>query len=335
MLNELISVIVPVYKVEKYIHKCIDSILAQTYTNLEIILVDDGSPDSCGAICDEYAMRDSRIKVIHKVNGGLSDARNAALSIASGYYVTLLDSDDYWKPTFIEKSYNYLLDNNVDMVVFPLCRVTEEGTIVKEYDSGKVVEYTSEESLKMMFSCHFPWCAQGKLYKRNLFDGIIYPVGKLMEDKATTYKIYEKCDKILFVECADYMYLIREGSIMHRKFDKRQLQTLDIQEELNTHICRSHPSLHDVVLGYSSRVYLGTLLYMVGCDYSEKEETHRAIEGWRINRALLQKSDVVDNRYKCVSLLTSVYYLIYGENLHMSPSFKLLCKKYSRILLSK
>lgn len=334
-MNDLISVIVPVYKVEKYIHKCVNSILEQTYKNLEIILVDDGSPDSCGAICDKYASEDSRIKVIHKKNGGLSDARNAALAIASGKYITLLDSDDYWKLTYIEKSCEYLIKSNADLVVYPLCSVSEDGRILKELDSGKYVEYTSEEALRMMFSRHLPWCAQGKLYKRELFDGIQYPVGKLMEDKATTYKIYEKCKKILFVECADYMYLIREGSIMHSKFDRRQLQTLDIQEEMNAHICSKYPSLHDVVLGYSSRVYLSTLFNMVGCDYPDIEETQKVIEGWRVNRNLLHKSDVVDNRYKYLSTMTSVYYLIYGKRLYKSPSFKLISKKISSILLSK
>ena len=335
MMNNMISVIVPVYKVEKYIRKCIDSIIEQTYKNLEIILVDDGSPDSCGAICDEYALKDSRIRVLHKPNGGLSDARNEGLKIATGNYITLLDSDDYWKPTYLENSYNYLITNNADLVVFPLCSVAEDGRIINEFDNGQQIEYTPEEALKMMFSSYLPWCAQGKLYKRSLFDGIQYPVGKLMEDKATTYKIFEKCNKILFVECADYMYLIRKGSIMHSKFDNRQLQTLDIQEELNIHISSKYPALHDVVLGYSSRVYLSTLFKMVGCNYPEKEEIQRVVKGWRINRNLLHKSDIVDSRYKYLSVLTSLYYMVYGKKLYKSPSFILLSKRISSILLSK
>lgn len=334
-MNELITIIVPVYKVEKYIHKCVDSILRQSYNNLEIILVDDGSPDSCGSICDEYAKNDSRIKVLHKPNGGLSDARNEGLRIATGKYITLLDSDDYWKPTYIEKSYNYLTDNKADMVVFPLCSVAEDGRIIKEVDSGKIIDYTPEEALKMMFTRHLPWCAQGKLYKRELFDGIQYPVGKLMEDKATTYKIFEKCNKILFVECADYMYLIRQGSIMHSKFDQRKYQTLEIQEELNKYICDKHPALHDVVLGYSSRVYLGMLYQMIRADYPDRIAIERVVTGWRTNSTLLHKSDVVDARYKVLSRLTSMYYLLYGVKLYRSPSIKQISKIVSTILSSK
>lgn len=334
-MNNKVSVIIPVYKVEPYIRKCIESVVNQSYRNIEIILVDDGSPDQCGKICDEYALIDNRIKVIHKENGGLSDARNTALAIASGDYITLLDSDDYWKPTYVEKSYRYLIDHNADMVVFPLCSVSEDGIILNQYDSGNVQEYTPLEALKSMFTSRLPWCAQGKLYKRELFNGILYPVGKLMEDKATTYKIFEKCKKILFVECADYMYLIRRGSIMHSKFDVRKLQTLDIQEELNEHLCTKYPSLHDVVLGYSSRVYLSTLFNMVGCKYPDHYATEKVVEGWRINRSLLHKSDVVDARYKYISWVTSVYYLIYGKNLYKSPTFKILSKKISNILSNK
>lgn len=334
-MNDLISVIVPVYKVEAYIHKCVDSILGQTYTNLEIILVDDGSPDSCGAICDEYAQKDSRIKVIHKPNGGLSDARNLALDIATGAYITLLDSDDYWMPTYVENSYRYLTENDADMVVFPLCSFAEDGRVIKKVDSKKVVACSAEEALKLMFTNSLPWCAQGKLYKRAHFERVRYPVGKLMEDKATTYKLFEKCKKIIFVECADYMYLIREGSIMHSKFDERKLQTLDIQEELNQHICGMHPNLHDVVLGYSSRVYLSTLISMIGCQYPDISAMQRVVKGWKDNRGLLHKSDVVDTRYKYLSYLTSVYYFLYGHRLYKSPSFKLISKKVSQILLSK
>lgn len=334
-MYELISVIVPVYKVEKYIHKCINSIIGQTYNKIEIILVDDGSPDNCGVICDEYAAKDHRIKVIHKPNGGLSDARNAALSMVTGSYITLIDSDDYWKPTYIENSYRYLKKNNVDLVVFPLCSFSEEGVVLKELNSGKEQLFTTEEALKMMFTSRLPWCAQGKLYKRELFDDIRYPVGILMEDKATTYKLFERCQRILFVECADYMYLIRKGSIMHSAFDKRQLRTLDIQEELNQHICSNHPTLHDVVLGYSSRVYLSTLFNMVGCKYPDNSAIETVVEGWTKHRAYLRKSDVVDVRYKYLSLISSFFYSLYGNKLYKSPTFKLFSKRISNILLSK
>lgn len=334
-MSNKVSVIIPVYKVEPYLNKCVDSVINQTYRNTEIILVDDGSPDRCGEICDDYAAKDCRIKVIHKQNGGLSDARNEGLKIATGEFISLLDSDDYWRPTYLEKSYRYLQDHNVDLVVFPLCSFSEDGAILKELNSGRVQKFTTEEALKMMFTNRFPWCAQGKLYKRELFDGIMYPVGLLMEDKATTYKIFERCNRILFVECADYMYLIRQGSIMHSAFDKRQLQTLDIQEELNSHICSYHPNLHDVVLGYSSRVYLSTLYNMVSSGYPDYFATEKVVEEWRKNRVYLHKSDVVDSRYKYLSYLTSLFYFLYGRKMYKSHVFKFITKQISNILFSK
>lgn len=117
-INTLVSVIVPVYKVEKYLHRCIDSIINQTYKNLEIILVDDGSPDNCGKICDEYAEKDNRIKVIHKSNGGLSSARNAGLDVANGDYVYFVDSDDYIDTKLVEDNLNLAIEHDADMVCF-------------------------------------------------------------------------------------------------------------------------------------------------------------------------------------------------------------------------
>ena len=334
-MNNKVSVIIPVYKVEPYLNKCVDSVINQTYRNVEIILVDDGSPDRCGEICDEYASKDNRIKVIHKQNGGLSDARNEGLKIATGEYISLLDSDDYWKPKYLEDSVSFLQDNNVDLVVFPLCSVNEKGEIIKELDSRKMKVLTPEEALCMMFSSSLPWCAQGKLYKKHLFDGITYPVGMLMEDKATTYKIFEKCNRILFVECSDYMYLIREGSIMHSKFDQRQLHTLKIQEELNAHLCESFPQLQDVVLGYSSRVYLAMICNMIAVSYSDRKAIETTIDGWYRNCRLLSKSKVVDIRYKILSTISCFYYFFYGKKMYRSITYKLICKKVSQILQSK
>ena len=124
-MQPLISVIVPIYKVEEYLYKCVKSILAQTYTNLEIILVDDGSPDNCPAICDEFAAKDSRVTVVHKKNGGVSSARNVGLDTATGEYIGFVDGDDYIEPTMYETLYKYIVDNNTDVSVIN-CRIVDE-----------------------------------------------------------------------------------------------------------------------------------------------------------------------------------------------------------------
>lgn len=330
-----VSVIIPVYSVEKYIVKCIESVINQTYKYLQIILVDDGSPDKCGDICDEYARKDNRIKVIHQSNGGLSDARNAGLLIADGDYITLLDSDDYWQSTYVENSLHYITQNDADMVIFPLCSFNENGRILKKRDSREQLTMNAEEALRKMFSSSVPWCAQGKLYRKELFCGIQYPKGKLMEDKATTYKIFEKCTKILFVECSDYMYLVREGSIMHSSFNSKHLHTLEIQEEMNEHICTSFPMLNDVVLGYSSRVYLTTLYTMIAASYDDISVIQNTIYGWYKDHILLSKSNEIDYRYKLLSKLTLCFYAIYRNEMYKSMSFKYLCKIISKVLLNK
>lgn len=152
MNNPLITVIIPCYKVEQYLPKCINSVLTQTYTNLEIILVDDGSPDNCGNICDNYAQKDSRIKVIHKTNGGLSDARNKGIDIAHGEYITFIDSDDYVSNDYIEVLYNLLKENNAQMsICLPYCISEMNETIIRINNKNKKIIFNSEEALISMF----------------------------------------------------------------------------------------------------------------------------------------------------------------------------------------
>ena len=179
-MNDLISVIVPVYDVERYLARCIDSILAQTYQNLEIFLVDDGSPDRCGEICDAYAEKDNRIQVIHKKNGGLSDARNAALDICTGEYISFVDSDDYVSDDFIETMHHAIKDYQAKLAVCGIMKFDESGKISVDYapsDTEKCV--SGEEMVEMTIWRPAAW---NKLYHRSLFEGIRYPFGKLYED---------------------------------------------------------------------------------------------------------------------------------------------------------
>ncbi len=212
-VDPLISVILPIYKVENYLHKCIDSVLAQTYKNLEIFLVDDGSPDSCGAICDEYAKNDARIKVIHKENGGLSDARNVALDVATGDFIVCVDSDDYIATNHIESLMALITENDADVAINGFCSFYEGATPAPKY-SEKVYVYSGEESVEMMFyQEHFDNSAWGKMYRTSLFNGVRYPVGLVYEDLPTTYKLLIKAKKVAFKNDETYYYLLRNGSL--------------------------------------------------------------------------------------------------------------------------
>ena len=217
--NYLISVIVPIYNVEKFIRKCVDSIIGQTYKNLEIFLVDDGSPDKCGAICEEYAQKDRRIKVIHKENGGLSSARNAALDIATGDYVMFVDSDDWVEPDFCKRALEMAIREDVPIVSFAYNNVIikEKNNEIKKYGraTNKVRKVTSSEAIKhvilkddVIFS--FAW---NKIYKKELFDDVRYPMGMTYEDQGTTYQLLHKAKNIYVSNEILYNYVRRGDSI--------------------------------------------------------------------------------------------------------------------------
>ncbi|MFZ7133255.1 MAG: glycosyltransferase family 2 protein [Eubacteriales bacterium] len=232
-MNELISIIVPIYKVEKYLHRCVDSILNQIYKNLEIILVDDGSPDNCGSICDEYKTKDYRIKVIHKKNGGLSDARNAGLELVNGDYICFLDSDDWIHEEYISKLYHLLIKTNSDISVCNFIRTSTENILINNFNE-EIYEFSNVEALgqfidKLYVQMVVSW---GKLYKKKLFNNIRFPVGRIHEDEFITYKLIYKANKIVFSTAQLLYYWQRNESIMGVGFNiKYRLDALDALEE--------------------------------------------------------------------------------------------------------
>ena len=242
----LISVIVPIYKVESYLHRCIDSIRNQEYENLEILLVDDGSPDNCGLICDEYANHDKRIKVIHKENGGLSDARNSALDVMNGEYVTFVDSDDFVSRFYIKNLYEAIKEKDCDISASWFVNYNEGDKVLQ----SRVVENTEIKKLsrveaykRMLYQDGFEISAWGKLYKSSLFDNVRYPIGKLYEDIPTTYKLMEKTDKIAVIPQVDYYYLQRNDSIAQACFNAQKLDGVNHMNDLRRFIMENYPQL--------------------------------------------------------------------------------------------
>ena len=234
-MQPLITVIIPVYNIERYIEKCIRSVIGQTYKNLEIILVDDGSNDNSGLICDKYAKEDSRIKVIHKKNGGLSDARNIAIDIAKGKYLTFIDGDDYVSFFYIETLYS-LINEGYDISICGFKEVFEGGIDidVNKRKKHKLLRMDASEALKtMLYQKNFDTSACGKLYKSELFaKGIRYPVGKLFEDLGTTYKLFLDSKKIIYCDTEMYFYLQRGGSISNDKYNIRKNDYLHFAEDI-------------------------------------------------------------------------------------------------------
>lgn len=228
MKGPLVSIIIPVYKVEQYLRNCIESVINQTYTNWELILVDDGSPDRCGEICDEYAANDSRIKVIHKENGGLSSARNIGLDLPpKGEFVTFLDSDDFWHPEYLKALMGLQQEHNADLVQCGFVRGAEslfpsinESVSIDVFDNHKI--FLNEKANIIMW---------GKLYRTSLFDGIRMPVGLYNEDDWTAWKLYYRAKTIVVTNQALYYYTINPASIMGQLSKKPDLRYVNAYNE--------------------------------------------------------------------------------------------------------
>lgn len=247
-MTDLVTVIVPVYNTEKYIKKCVDSILGQTYTELEVILVDDGSTDSCPRICDSYAERDSRVRVIHKENGGLSDARNAALDIVSGSYVTFVDGDDYIEKNYVEYLYSLIKKYGADMSICSYKSVDADGKPVgSPAKCGKEFVMDRKQAFfELLSRKYFSNSACFRLFKTEHFRDIRFPKGRIFEDVATVYKTMFLCDKVAFGGEALYYYLFRRGSISRNEYTPAREDAVIFGEQMARDITEMYPELRKI-----------------------------------------------------------------------------------------
>ena len=227
----LISFIVPIYNVERYLQKCVDSILAQSYSNIEVVLVDDGSTDESVAICDSYANRDKRVQVIHKENGGASSARNEGLRFAHGSYIAFIDSDDYVSPLMSEKLYSAMEQTNSDLAMCYFSYTNENGDITDNYvDKTRIGEYETDELLRTLSS---GWTlgilVWNKLFKKSLFDetGIRFVEGKIAEDEIIAHHLLSQVKKAVVIPDILCFYRKREGSVTNSTFSKKNLDSID------------------------------------------------------------------------------------------------------------
>lgn len=234
----LISVIIPVYNVEKYLKSCLDSVVSQTYKNLEIILVDDGSVDNSGKICDEYAEKDKRITVIHKENGGLSDARNVGIEKAQGSYITFVDSDDFIEKNFIKILVNIAINKKVHFVIgnykkFVKDSRNKDRNAKYEVNENSITVFSPRETmLRMLYQKQLSMYAHGKLYDRKLFTAVRFPKGKLFEDVPTIWSIVKQVDKVAYVNYKLYFYRQRNGSIVNNTYSHRKMDQVYFSKEI-------------------------------------------------------------------------------------------------------
>ena len=272
-MTDLISIIVPIYKVEEYLDECVHSLVNQTYRNLEIILVDDGSPDNCPAMCDEWALKDSRIRVIHKTNGGLSDARNAALEIAKGEYLCFVDSDDFVSEDMCEVMLNVLRVNQADIV----------STGFKTYKNGEYTSYsgfqpkclTAKEAMEevLVGGCITPSVC-GKLFSRECFTDVWFPRNEIYEDAAVIPKLFSQSKRVYYHENQFYVYRYNDSGITKSSYSKKHSERLLRDKQVARDVLTFWPDL-ERELRYSLVVGSLSSLLLLAKD-KEKVKIYRA-----------------------------------------------------------
>lgn len=312
---DLISVIVPVYKVEPYLDKCVQSIVDQTYRNLEIILVDDGSPDNCGAMCDAWAAKDSRIKVIHKENGGAGLARNIAMDLAHGEFISLIDSDDYIEPHM----YEHLLSLMVEDVDIAECELLETESDDAPLDGPKtdgILVCTAEEAMAHHIGdAIFRQTPPNKLYRRATVGDIRFPVGNRIDDEFFTYRVIARCRRLAHSDRRMYAYRQQPGSVMHLSFALSRLQAVDAKEQRLELLEQQFPEL--VPLAKTNLWY--TCLYQGQMALRHLNETDRKTAFGKLKSAL-DRHPLTSADRKTLPLKQQVWHHLTGA------SFILVCR---------
>ena len=299
-MDPLISVIIPIYNVEPYLRQCLDSVINQTYRNLEIILVDDGSPDNCGVICDVYASKDKRICVIHKENGGLSSARNAGLDICKGEYISFIDSDDFISPYFIEILYCgiKLYDSEISALRYWDSFIDEQEKeihLAETSDDCKMSKCTPYEAIRLIMYQRIPNGVPFGLYKREIFSDIRFPIGWLYEDAATTHKACMNAKQMTLIDAHLYAYRLSPNSIMRSKFSQKKLISITVAEQIIDDLCSYDIRLKDAA--YSRALSLNYHIFLE-IPLDDKESLTKVWKSIKKYRSVVLRDKSPDVRLK-------------------------------------
>ena len=310
MAEELISVILPVYNIEKYLEKCMSSLFCQTYSNLEFVIVDDGSAKVCADLCDAMAERDSRVSVYHKKNGGLSDARNYGIERARGEYITCIDPDDYVDNDYIEYLYKVLKKYDCKMSICQH-RVRFDNSRCKENGANGDEALTTERCLeRMLYHDVIDTSAWAKLYHRSLFETVKYPFGKLYEDIGTTYALMMQCDRIAVGYESKYNYIFHNNSIVNGEFKRSKLDLLEMTDQMAAHVSRAYPKLQKAVQRRQVYARLSTLNQMLDTSQCQEEKAQIIAYILRYKKEILS-DEKSPKRDKIAVLLLNINYGLY------------------------
>lgn len=308
-----ISVIVPIYKVENYLNRCLDSLVNQTYKNLEIILVDDGSPDKCPQMCDEWAKKDKRIKVIHKENGGLSSARNAGLDKMTGQYVMFVDSDDYIHKQACEILLNNLekSDSDISMAGF-VNFYNSKKSKEKFYNIDKIKSkvYLKDDVYTLIFNKKIPMImtAWSKLYKKEIFDKLRFDEGKLHEDEFILHKVMHQCNKFTYCSLPLYNYFQNNSGITGSTFKIKRLDVLDAMEKRVEFTKINRPNFTDDAIFQYIKVHILIYYraYFAKLDEKIMKDIKQKIDHYY---SLGYKNKLINMFYKHPKILGKIIYL--------------------------
>lgn len=318
----LISVIVPVYKVEKYLDKCMESIVGQTYRELEIILVDDGSPDHCGVMCDEWAQKDRRVKVIHVENGGAGKARNIGLNNSKGDIISFVDSDDYLSPQMYEIMMRFF-DERVDIVECNYIITADDLADFDELnDNIRKSEYDTEEAMEEhVKDCFFKQVIWNKLYRRDVVIGILFPEKKLIDDEFWTYQVIGQAEKLIHVNERLYAYRQQDESVMHRSFSVQRLQAIEAKMNRLEYIKKYFPGL----VGKAHKNFWGSCLYLgqMSLKYLNKMDCKQAFE---IIESAMQEYPLKSEEIEKFSRKDKIWSWLSGKSLLLTCKFRNLLK---------
>ena len=309
-LQPLVTIIVPIYKVEKYLRTCLDTILAQSYSNWEAILVDDGSPDACPKIIDEYASRDARMRTVHRENGGLSAARNSGLRTVQGEFITFLDSDDFWHKDYLKHMVGAALEHDADLVQCDFTRGMETTFPEINYSDKSSIKIYDRRSIFTSFAAKVIVCA--KLYRRHIFDGITFPEGRVNEDDCTNWRLYYAADKIAVINRKLYYYTVNPNSTMGNLKKKPDLRFIDAYHE---RIAFFKQKKENDLVATSRIQLLKSLSFLVG--FPDKEIRSKASKELHHQYNELRKSSFkTPTRLKAIFTLVNFWPTLGSKVLH-------------------
>ena len=301
-MDPIISIIVPIYNVGKYLPRCIESILNQTFNNFELILVNDGSTDNSGVVCDDYAKKDTRIKIVHKSNGGVSSARNAGLYVAKGEYIGFVDPDDYIDKNMYEKLYRLCIDNNSDIAI---CRFNREinGKIQNKESTEEIIELNNMEAMNELFKGNlyrFSLC--NKLFSKKCFNDVLFPEERIHEDLSTTYKLFDNSKKTVYINYCGYIYVRRENSILTSTYNEKRLQAFIAWDEIIEFIDKNYYEIIEQVIATFTYWCVDNILYILNQVNNSKKK---------------------NNYLNIIQKYTTKYYIYIKRNNILSRSYKL------------